>query len=207
MNTVTTEGIDVSAYQKKVNWKAEAARGVHFAYFRAADGPGRIDALAAAHASGAQEARVLTGPYLFFRADRDPVEQARILLGAHTLFSDLPPALDCEESSDGGLPREKVRQAVNRCIEEVEKFAGRCVVYTCVSWWDNWMGGADRQEDLWCAHYGVDQPMLPRGWTKRGYVIHQYTGTGSCGGISGPCDKNRFLGDHEKLRKWARGEC
>lgn len=203
----TVEGIDVSSHQKPVNWQAEAARGVRFAYIRMADGLSHLDASYAQHAQGARDAGLLVGAYLFFRATRSPEEQAQLLVSQANLFPGLPPCLDFEERSDMGLPKPEVQYAVNLAIAHVEHLAGRCLVYTCASWWDTWMGHTTRIEDLWVANYGRERPLLPRGWHKRGFVIHQFEGTGTCAGVAGPCDRNRFQGDTEALGKWARGEC
>lgn len=203
----TTEGIDVSSHQRKVRWEAEYARGVRFAYVRVADGTSHLDERYAEHAAGAREAGILTGAYLFFRASRPAEEQAALLVSQAGHFRGMPPCLDFEERSDMGLPRAEVRRVVNAAIAEVERIAGRCVVYTCASWWDVWMGPTVREEDLWVANYGRESPLLPRGWQKRGHLIHQYEGTGKCDGITGPCDKNRFQGDLQALLKWAKGEC
>jgi lysozyme len=204
---ITVEGIDVSSHQRTVTWEAEYARGVRFAYVRVADGVSHLDEKYAEHAAGARVAGILTGAYLFFRATRPAEEQAALLVSQAQHFRGMPPCLDFEERSDMGLPRAEVRRVANACIAEVEKLAGRCVVYTCASWWDSWMGEKQRDLDLWVANYGRETPLLPRAWHKAGYVIHQYEGTGKCDGIVGPCDRNRFQGDLQALHKWAKGEC
>lgn len=46
---------------------------------------------------------------------------------------------------------------------------------------------------LWCAHYGVETPTLPRCWDT--YFMHQYTSEGVVSGIVGDVDLNRVMGE------------
>jgi GH25 family lysozyme M1 (1,4-beta-N-acetylmuramidase) len=203
----TTAGIDVSHWQRKVDWRREWNDGARFAHVRVADGTKHLDGAFGQHTQGAHEAGLLVGAYLFWRAEADPIEQAHLLLSQQAHYADLPAALDAEATSEGALSQAKVRERFEACLAEVTRHAGRCMVYTCFSWWDAWMGPGDRQEELWVAHYGVESPRLPRGWQRQGYRIWQATGTGQCAGIQGPCDRNVFAGDAAALQAWARGVC
>lgn len=198
----------MSSWQRQVDWRAEAASGIKFAYVRVADGVTHLDGSFGVHAQGAHEAGIKVGAYLFWRASADPITQAQLLLSQQAHYADLPPALDAEATSDGGLSRQEVRERFEVCRAEVHRWAGRVVIYTAAGWWDPWMGPGERTEDLWVAHYGVERPLLPRGWQRQGHRIWQHTGTGRCAGVtSGPCDRNVWVGDEANFNKWTTGVC
>lgn len=80
------------------------------------------------------------------------------------------------------------------------KLGVHCGIYT--SWW-MWQQCANNSIDfgnrpLWVAHYGVNNPRLPNGWTD--WVFHQYSSTVIHPGYAYVLDTNRFNGDDAK---WA----
>lgn len=200
-------GIDVSTWQRKVDWRAVSAAGKSFAYVRVADGTAHLDGRLGEHMQGAADAGLLVGTYLFFRASRDPIEQARLIASQQHMPGMLPPVLDLEQSSDGGEPRELVWRHVVTCLEEIERLCGTAIVYTCASWWDTWMPRhvSTARRPLWVASYGVDSPMMPRGWED--WTIWQTSGTGRCPGVEGLCDLNVYRGSIDELRAFAGRVC
>jgi lysozyme len=203
-------GVDVSVHQGRLreeNWKRAAAAGVRFAWARVADGMTHLDDTFGENVQGMQAAGVLAGGYLFFRATRDPLEQARLLVSQAARL-DLPPALDCEERSDMGLPREVVREKVRLCLEEIERLAGRVIVYTAIGWWEPWMGPQPMPYDLWVAHYGVERPRIPTAFLAQGWRFWQESPKGIVDGLprSG-VDLNRWAGTEEELRRYCGRTC
>lgn len=200
------EGIDVSKYQPRVDWKAVAASGKRFAFVRVADGVKHLDEACGRHLQGAQEAGLLVGAYLFWRADASPEEQAALLCSQGGRLH-LPPVLDAEATSDRGLPRELVRDRLRKTIEAVEAAAGRCMLYTAAGWWETWMGPQPVGVPLWVAHYGVERPMVPTSWHRDGWRFWQHSGTGRCPGIEGHADLNVWSGTPDELEAFAGSRC
>ncbi len=200
------EGIDVSKYQPRVDWKAVAASGKRFAIVRVADGVKHLDERCGQHIQGAQEVGLLVGAYLFWRADASPEDQAALLCSQGWRL-DLPPVLDAEATSDRGLPRELVRERLHRTIEAAEAAAGRCMISTAASWWNDWMGPQPMDVPLWAAHYGVERPWVPTSWHRDGWCFWQHTGTGRCPGLEGDVDLNFWSGTPEQLAAFASSRC
>lgn len=204
------QGVDVSVHQgrlREANWKRAAAAGVRFCWARVSDGISHLDLNVGENLQGARDAGILVGGYLFFRASRDPKEQAHLLL-SQARDLDLPAALDCEAGSEMGLPRELVRERVNACLHEIEAQDGRVIVYTAAGWWDPWMGPGERQEDLWVAHYYVESPLLPLAWRKTGWRFWQKTPKGQIDGLpSAGVDVNVWRGTEEELRRYCYRIC
>jgi len=88
-------GIDVSAHQGPVDWKAVAGDGIDFAYLKATEGGDHIDARFAENWRGARAAGVDRGAYHFFTLCRPGAEQARHFLDVAP-DGELPRAVDVE---------------------------------------------------------------------------------------------------------------
>lgn len=204
---MTVEGIDVSKWQGRVDWRKVAAAGKAFAFVRVADGTKHLDERHGENAQGAREAGLLVGSYLFFRCGEDAAVDAQVaILCSQHRDGDLLPVLDVEAKSENGEPLEIVRGQVRRAIEEVTRIAGGVMVYTAASWWDRWMRWSP-DAPLWVAHYGAERPRLPAPWLDRGWSFWQYSGSGECPGVTGACDLNRWHGSLEELRAFAQRRC
>ncbi len=93
-------GVDVSQYQRAVDWAQVAAKGFYFAFIRATDGAGVTDESFARNWQAAGEAGLLRTAYHYLRADPDGAAQAKYYLDALQKAGvgpcDLPPMLDFE---------------------------------------------------------------------------------------------------------------
>ena len=70
------EGIDVSAYQGAIDWRAVARAGKKFAFIRVSDGAAYTDPRFASNWAGARAAGLTRGAYQFFRPTESPLAQA-----------------------------------------------------------------------------------------------------------------------------------
>lgn len=199
-------GIDVSAYQKKIDWKVAAAAGVRFAYIRLSYS-NALDVRGAMNWDGARKAGVLCGGYHFFRWTRSIEEQVatflRIFSNTRPYRPALPPALDLEWDKYARLESAADRAALVRgalaWLKRVEAEIGvRPIVYTGPSFWKELGNPKDlAQYGLWVARINVPKPKLPPPWND--YVFWQYSHTGSVPGIPGAVDLDRFNGTLEEL--------
>lgn len=92
------EGIDVSWYQKKIDWQ-EVATSKVFAFIKATEGVTLEDKAFASNWTGARTAGVLRGAYHFFHPSADPIKQAEFFLST-VVTCELPPVLDVEASDN-----------------------------------------------------------------------------------------------------------
>lgn len=203
-------GIDVSAHQGRLtrdNWRRAAAAGVKYVWARIADGITHLDPTVGENLQEARNAGMLVGGYLFFRATRDPAEQAALALSQARQL-DLPIALDCEQGSDMGLPQEVVRRGVRSCLERIEGEEGRVIVYTCIGWWEPWMGKVAAPWDLWIAHYDVARPLVPTAFAHQGWSFWQHTSKAKVDGMpKAGVDQNFWKGSLDELRAYSERRC
>ncbi|RYE81723.1 MAG: hypothetical protein EOO74_00200, partial [Myxococcales bacterium] len=218
------EGIDVSYYQKNIDWPKVKAGGYEFAIVRASDGLGFKDPDFAKNWSGAKSAGMIRGVYQFFRPGSDAKAQAELVLdaiGNKLEPGDLPPVIDVE-SADGQSPS-KVAAAVKTWITTVEGKLGRKpIIYTGRPFWVNSVGDPPGYEDypLWIAAYpycydtiksGAYCPNIPDKWSK--WTFWQYgDGKNTEGqgcqinppvvpGVGQSCDRNFFNGTLAQLQQ------
>lgn len=194
----TTPGIDVSYYQRTIDWPAVRRAGIRFAFVRLSDGTTQLDPMFAANWSESRRAGVPRGAYQFFRPDQDAIAQADLMVNAMRGRdrAELPPVLDVEITA--GLPAAVVAERAAAWIAHVRARLGvEPIVYTGVDMWRN--GGGDRlaAQLLWVAHYTLGCPAVPAPWTR--WTFWQHTDQGAVPGIEGPVDLNLFSGTVEQL--------
>lgn len=198
--TDMAQGIDVSKWQRQVDWAAVKAAGIRFAYIKATQGVAQIDPLFGENWRRSQAAGIPRGAYLFFDANQDPIGQAEHF--ARTLQGhpgDLPPALDVERNE--GVPGPELARRVEACLTALERLLQvKPILYTRASFYNESLSGPNGElpsfhntHKIWTAHYTTGpQPAVPRGYTN--WTFWQYTETGSVPGVAGNVDLNRFNG-------------
>jgi len=202
------QGIDVSKWQGKIDWKEAAASGLaDFAIVRArygGVGPNSKDPRFSDNWKGALEGGVTRGAYLYLRPSQDGRAQALRMLddmeGAGGLLAgDMSPAIDVETTemmSPGGI-----EGCLASCIDTIRSATGRTpIIYTYPDFWRaNMLHGSagHGKYPLWIAHYGVRHPSVPTPWAR--WDLWQYTDKGAVRGIKGKVDLNLFRGDFKQL--------
>lgn len=189
--------IDVSSHQSDIDWQMVSA-DVDAAYIRATMGAIGRDEKWVENAFGCVANDVQVGFYHLFRADGDPVIQARNFHDAIRSFSGaLTPAVDVEEAlNDDTLPQVQYANRLKRFITEFEALTGsKPMIYTSASQWSKLTGNAlddvFSECPLWVAHYDAAKPALPPAWKQ--WVLWQYTSDGAVDGIGGRVDMNRVM--------------
>lgn len=190
-------GPDVSHHQGAINWAAVAGAGHRFAWCKATEGRSFRDSRFTANWSGIRGAGMVRGAYHFLRSDSDPAAQARHYLATVGDLRGSMAALDVE-SSGGSRPTGSQARAF---VGEFRRLTGGhpIVVYTGRWYWRDTIGnphGADLGP-LWHSAYSASPGALYGGWDR--FTFWQWTSSGSCPGIGGPCDLNHFYGDRAAL--------
>jgi GH25 family lysozyme M1 (1,4-beta-N-acetylmuramidase) len=209
-------GIDVSRFQRTIDWASVAGAGIRFAFVQASRGSGadcltrpmecgadpyfvtnrvaaksvgiRVGAYHRAFASGATTAAA--------RADAI-VEADLFIASVGALESgELVPVIDVE-APFSGMTAPTLRTWVRVWVKRVYRRLGRKpMIYTNATSWSatgNTTEFAKAKYPLWVAHWGVSRPSVPaRNWAGRGYSVWQHTSSGSLAGISGRVDMNRL---------------
>jgi lysozyme len=212
-------GIDVSAYQHPpyqrapVDWTQVAKAGHRFAIIKATEGTTYTSKAFAVQRAGARAAGLLVGTYHFARWERDHPE-AEAEFYARTIGplapGDLPPALDIEWIRGAHKSADELVRWVLRFMERLETLTNRLpLIYTGPSFWRYCLASAKGSSEieiarypLWIVDYSgpIDPMRGAEGWR---WWIWQHTGHGSCPGVLGDCDLNRFWGGEDELRDLA----
>ncbi|MSU59477.1 MAG: hypothetical protein EXS35_15120 [Pedosphaera sp.] len=209
-------GIDVSHYQASINWSSVAASGITFAWTKATEGTGTVDAYFTINEANANAAGVPIGAYHFAHPElhSPDVEAAHFWNNAKNYIKStgdyIMPMLDMESFS-GLVGASSFSDWANQWCNIIVSNAAatgvtiKPVIYvgecnacnfdTSVAQWIPWI-----------AHYSGGDPQTSTPWTSPCpgcattswgtgvWKIWQYSSTGSVPGISGNCDLDVFNG-------------
>lgn len=154
-----------------------------------------------------RDAGLIRGAYHFGRPQkgRDPKDEVaefiKALKAAGGLdHGDLVPVLDLEKHGAAGklTPTDTLRWASEWVAEMRRRIGRRPIIYTGVFWRETMRNPVDDLEcPLWLAAYVPKSKLaqfIPVAWKNEGLHLWQHTETGTCPGIAGDCDLNRFDG-------------
>lgn len=197
-----THGIDVSRYQKKIDWKQvsemrDQGQRISFAIIKATEGTQLKDAYFDQNWDNIQETDIIRGAYLYFHPNRDGEDQAAHFISHVTLEKgDLPPVVDIEELNR--TPKPVLQKRLQICLDELEKAYGvKPIIYTNTDFYDRNLGPSFDNYPYWAAHY--EQPNAPR--TSRKWHIWQHNCNGRVNGIDAAVDFNVVNGSIFSLKE------
>lgn len=188
----TAQGIDVSFYQKDIQWwKLE---DIHFAFIKATEGTSISDSKFKENWDSSKQNGILRGAYHFYRPQvgaKDQFEHFKSRVQIET--GDLPPVLDVEVGCKIGLMRREVLSWL--CLAE-EHYGVTPIIY-CTYWFQQKYFNTPefKKYPLWIANYvAKDINEVTSDWH-----FWQHTSTGKVEGIRGPVDRNLFNGTYSSL--------
>lgn len=198
----TVHGIDVSKYQRLIDWRSVQAMLVDdvkitFAFIKATEGNVNEDKYFSRNWQKAREANIIRGAYHFFIATKSGKTQAENFISSVDLEpGDLPPVLDVEQSY--GVSAARLRQRVKEWLDFVENHYGVTpIIYTNVDFYNRYLKEGFDEYPLWVAHYiNKGKPRIFRDWH-----FWQYSETGRVNGIVSKVDFNVFNGDSTEFRE------
>lgn len=189
-------GIDVSRYQKNIGWQLVKEMqvdgiSVNFVFIKATEGIGGVDEKFRHNWTQAGKKEITRGAYHFFVAGKSGRLQAENFIKTVRLKTgDMPPVLDIEQTY--GTPKEILQQQIAEWINIVErKYGVKPIIYTNVSFYENYIAGKFDGYPLWVAHYlQRERPRINRHWH-----FWQHSETGRVNGIDAFVDFNVFNGN------------
>ena len=192
----SVHGIDVSAYQGRIDWPEVARHRVRFAFIKASEGATLRDARFARNWREARAAGILSGAYHYFQPNRDGAVQAALFIDRVPLAAgDLPPVLDVEATRFHDVA--ELRREVRQWLELVQAHYGvPPILYSNYGFYKRYLAGHFDDFPLWLAHYEVARPVLPA--TR--WIIWQHSDEAYVPGIKGTVDFNVFQGSYEALQ-------
>ncbi len=198
-NGYTVHGIDVSRYQKDINWelvKKMQDQGVklQFAFLKCTEGIGYKDATYSFNKKEAENNNLLCGAYHYFSARENGKSQAKFFIrNANLSGNNLAPVVDIEETK--GMTKAKIQQELQACLDALEdEYKCKPIIYCNVDFYDAHLGEAFDKYPLWAAHYYVSKPNIKRNWQ-----IWQHSDKGNVNGIDAKVDFNVVNGTSLQL--------
>ncbi len=194
-------GIDVSRYQHVINWsdvkemEIENIR-IGFAFIKATEGLNKVDPQFRRNWLQAEKEDITKGAYHYFIAGKSGKAQAENFIEIVKLKKgDLPPALDIENTYGESLI--SMQQKIKDWLQKVEAYYKvKPIIYTNISFYNNYLRGSFDQYPLWIAHYL--QPGKPRIDIK--WAFWQHSERGYVNGIKNMVDFNVFSGDSAEFK-------
>lgn len=193
INSASIKGVDVSRWQKEINWSLVKEADVSFAFVKATQGDFRLDPYFARNWEETKRMGIKRGAYHFFKPE-DPVEgQIEIFKRTVTLEpGDLPPVLDVEVT-EPRMTGQELRQNIRIWLEEITQYYGvKPIIYTSQNYYRRWLQGHFPEYHFWIARYS---PMQPDIHHTDSWKFWQFTDSGSIPGIEAAVDINFFTGD------------
>lgn len=199
-----TIGIDVSRYQKHINWNALSemnhnGRRLSFAFIKATEGNTLKDPLFEFNALSGKKSRLFVGAYHFFRCNVPPIEQMDFFysnIKDHNFI--LPPVIDIETTDD--LSSAQIRKNLTIALRTLEQKTGKKpIIYTNPSFYLQHLDGHFNDYPFWLAHYYVNKPLIPSNMNAK---FWQITDKATVDGIKEPVDLNVFLGTYEEFKQF-----
>lgn len=191
--TTPYKGIDVSAFQKTIDWAKVKEAGVEFAFIRAGGRYGMSgkfydDAQFDANMKGANANSIHTGVYFFSQAitEAEAVEEADYTINKAKAYKvDCPIVIDTESLSEsrGNAMTTAQRTTVMKAFCERVKALGYVpMIYASTSWLNHQLDMSQLPYKVWCAQYYSHCEY------KGAYDAWQYSSSGSVAGVNGSCD-------------------
>lgn len=188
-------GIDVSYWQQEIDWNQVRQDDVEFVMlgtrFR-----GAVDPFFQANASGAHEAGIKLGAYIYSYATSVEMaeQEADFVLD---LIKDYPisypVAFDAEDSGTlGTLSPSEVSRVINAFCKKIEDAGYYPMVYANENWLNNKIDLSMIDYDIWVARYNTM-------YTYSNPSMWQATSTGSVSGINGNVDINFLFSDYSQI--------
>ncbi len=184
------DGIDVSSYQKDIDWRATARdKKIKFVYVKATEGATYTSRHYIYNMENARKHGIKVGSYHFLRTGsriKDQFENFK--RSVKKSDQDLIPLIDVETRQ--GWTAQQLRDSVKVFADMVEEYYGcRPMIYTSSSFFNNLLGAAFADYPLFIARYATSEPQLSCGakWT-----LWQFSEKGRISGIDHPVDLCRF---------------
>lgn len=198
-------GADVSEYDDPIDWQ-KLALVKPFVIMRASHGL-HHDVTFAAYWAEAKKLDLLVGAYHYVDPTLPFADQLRYFVQTVKLQKgDLYPILDLEEPPLWKhMPPANRIKYILKWAQALEHIYGvKPIIYLSPSFVQDIIGikEADALKDypLWVAHYNIPFPWVPIPWTK--FIMWQYSETGACPGIKGPCDLDVAPGTMADLQRF-----
>ena len=191
------KGIDVSRWQKHVDWALVSEADVAFAFVKATQGDFRQDPFFSRNWEETKRHGIKRGAYHFYKPEAPVQCQIELFTNSVVLEAgDLPPVLDVEVSDPKVSPTQ-LRAGIRTWLEGVTAHYGvKPIIYTSQNYYRRYLQGHFNDYHFWIARYSTVQPEVHH---TDSWMFWQHTDRGRITGINTTVDINFFVGDIETL--------
>lgn len=194
-------GIDVSAYQKDIDWQKVYDANVKFAFIKATEGETFVDKKFKENILEARKTLIFTGAYHFYRFSKPGKTQAiNFINNVPKKVLDFPAVVDIEDYGYffAWFRHDRIVSEIFICLRELEKYYGvKPIIYTNLQTYKKYIKGNFEDYDIWISR-------LCREPDNDKWIFWQYSHSGAIQGISEDVDLNTFNGDYEKFDKYIK---
>ena len=202
-------GIDVSAWQGKIDWKTVADYGMGFAILRITEAGNVIDSYFEQNFSECRKYNIPVGAYKYSYAmtvaeiQSEAKKVVEVLNGRKLQY---PVWLDLEWNNQRSLGAEQIHKLAE-AFEKIITAAGyKFGIYCNVDWYLNVICSHLKKYDFWIACYPEsDNGTLQERLRPDFGVGWQYSSKAKIPGISGTVDRNVFYKDYAESKKQEGG--
>ena len=192
-------GIDVSVYQRKIDWAKVKAAGIDFAIIRLGfrgyeTGNIKLDANFEDNLKGAQKRGIKCGVYFYSVAlnQAEAAEEADFVLNALAgRRLELPAYIDIEHKDNRVASLSKTQRTDNAVafMNTIANGGYTPGIYTYINYYNNYLESERiKNNNLWIAYY--TENVRTKRLDNVPFIIWQYSSSGSVSGISGRVDIN-----------------
>jgi lysozyme len=209
MTSFPVTGVDVSRWQKSIDWQKALHQGISFAFVKASQGGNIIDSQFERNMQETARLAIPRGIYHFFKPEVDWKKQADLFIGQIRSWDfELDAVVDIER--DGGLSKTALNSMLEKFTKHVESRTGRrLMIYTSPGFWDSAMPLTNwaYERRLWIAHWTRNPaPTIPQEWHRHGvqWTFWQWSAKNQEGQNHGAATKSidldRFYGSMAYFR-------
>lgn len=186
------QGIDISSWQKNVDFSAVKNSGVDIIYIKSSEGKSYINPYFESSYSNAKASGLKVGFYHYVtaRTTQQAIDEA--IFFARTVSgkqADCKLAMDFENF--GNLSVNQINEISKTFLETLERATNSEVIIYSNAYSARTIFNQELTKyPLWVANYGVNAPGSNGKWDS--WVGWQYTSTGTVNGVSGYVDRNQF---------------
>ena len=184
------DGIDVSNYQKDINWRTTASdKNIKFVYIKATEGATHKQHRYRHNIENARRHGIKVGSYHFMTTTASVESQFQNFISmARPEEQDLVPLLDVEKRN--GWTIKQLQDSVMKFANMLEEYYGcKPMIYASSSYFNNYLGAQFAHYPLFIARYAKSEPNLYYGAK---WILWQFSDRGRIDGIDALVDLSRF---------------
>lgn len=197
-------GIDVSAWQGKIDWKTVADYGMGFAILRITETGNVIDSAFEANYKGCIVNSIPVGVYKYSYAvnvSEIQYEAKKVIKALNGRKLDYPVFLDIEDKCQENLSKSLMMQMIDAFREIIIKAGYQFGIYCGYSWYQYQLPEDAKKYDCWLAAYpSQDDGTMQIRLKPAAGIGWQYSSKAKIPGISGTVDRNVFYKDYTEAK-------